>query len=169
VAQNDFGAIAPPRFSQTLGNNKGGRMLRPLFTALLLVMPVMALGQEMLCRPAAPVKPGVDDLSMNEAEFTFEKAEESVAFLRDDFSERLWGPEPVKDFKASSDHYISYMNSLRFIEGALLREHVLMLKAQASLLESSAPKSAETAKAQAIYSDALYDFCHFVKSAEYVD
>ena len=124
-------------------------MVRLFVAAMFLAMPLVASAQESLCPPREPVAPDADDPAMHEREFTRQKARESITFFREDFAKRIWGPEPVRDFSAWSGHYISYANSLRFIEGALLKEHALLLKAQAALAARVDPKGPEANKAKA--------------------
>ncbi len=144
-------------------------MVRPFVVAMFLAMPLIACAEESLCPPRGPVAPDADDYAMHEREFTVEHARESITFFREDFAKRIWGPEPVKDFSASSGHYISYANSLRFIEGALLKEHALLLKAQAALAARVAPRGTDAKKAKAAFDAARDTFCAFVASSNYVD
>ena len=144
-------------------------MVRLFVAAMFLAMPLVASAQESLCPPRDPVAPDADDPAMHEREFTLQKARESITFFREDFAKRIWGPEPVRDFSAWSGHYISYANSLRFIEGALLKEHALLLKAQAALAARVDPKGPEANKAKAAFDAARDTFCAFVASSKYVD
>ena len=87
---------------------------------LIILVGQQTLASDGLCPEKVPLQEGVDDLRMQEDKFTEERAMESVKFLQTDFSKRIWGADAIKDFSAWSGHYISYANSLRFIEGALL-------------------------------------------------
>ena len=108
-------------------------------------------------------------MRMQEDEFTLERALESVNFLQVDFSERIWGPEPVTDFSAWSGHYISYANSLKFIEGALLKQQVYLELARARGLSGDASNSAEKLRIEKNIDAAKKKFCDFLKAADYVD
>ena len=143
---------------------------RVLVTLLILLLATTAHAQQPLCPPrvAGPNGPA-GELVMQESDFTLEKAQEFVKFLRTDFAKRIWGPDPVKDFGAWSGHYISYANSLRFIEGALLREQALRFRAQSQLLTARLPSSKEAHAAQSSFEKAKQAFCAFVQNSIYVD
>jgi hypothetical protein len=118
-------------------------------------------------RQVGPNEP--EELLMHESDFSLEKARESVSFLRNDFAKRIWGEQRVQDFSSSSAHYISYMNSLRFIEGALLREEALHLRAHSELLAKTNPDSAEAKVASDAFLQAKAKFCDFINNSIYVD
>jgi hypothetical protein len=105
---------------------------------------------------------------MSEEDFAFDKAIESARFLRIDFSKRLWGPSSVADLGASSENYISYMNSLLLIEGALLKEEVLRLRAESARFFKQPESPAAKATAKAL-EEAKTRFCGFVAESMYVD
>lgn len=142
---------------------------RTVVTLVLLMLPAFAHAEQPLCPPRVVGANEPEGLVMREGDFTLEKAESSVVFLRTDFGRRILGPDAVKDFGASSEHYISYANSLRFIEGALLKEHALQLRAQAELLARDRPSSSEARAAQTDYESARKKFCTFVQNSAYVD
>jgi hypothetical protein len=139
--------------------------IRAVVTLLILALPVVAHAEQPLCPPRVVGPNEPEELLIHENDFSLEKAQNSVNFLRTDFAKRIWGPDAVKDFGASSEHYISYANSLRFIEGALLKERALHLRAQSQLL---AP-SGEARAAQSAYENAKKAFCTFVQNSIYVD
>jgi hypothetical protein len=116
-------------------------------------------------QPALPKEQ--DDLRMHEHEFTLKHAMESLQFLQNDFSARVFGPGPREDLRDDSSHYISYANSLRFIEGALLKQEALVEQARrdASPRASRGSQSAAGVRFEA----AKRRFCEFLRSAEYVD
>ena len=129
----------------------------------------LALAAEPLCTDPAPLPEGADDLRMHEEEFTLDHARNSIEFLRTEFAARIWGPDAVKDFDAWSGHYISYANSLKFIEGALLKQEALLQRFRAQELAAAVPDSEEVREAEQAARDAAERFCNLVESAEYVD
>ena len=141
-----------------------------VFTAFVLMLgSPLTLAAESFCPNRAPPPEGADDLRMQEDEFNLDHALNSVEFLRTEFAGRIWGPDAVKDFSAWSGHYISYANSLKFIEGALLKQEVLLQRALAQKLAATAPGSESAHEAESALGLATEKFCNFVKSAESVD
>jgi len=140
----------------------------------LVILLVALLGQQVLaadsiCPNHAPLQEGADDFRMQEDEFTQEHALKSVNFLQTDFSERIWGSDAVRDFSAWSGHYISYANSLKFIEGALLKQQVLLESALLRELSLVAPDSEEVIQSRENLKRTRELFCEFLSKSEYVD
>jgi hypothetical protein len=92
------------------------RAFRWGLAAVLLAAPLGAAAKP-LCPPFEPFEPG-DELRMLEGDFELERALGSLAFLRDEF---------IDSDRRSS---IGYENSLMRLEGALLHQHVLLLRAE---------------------------------------
>jgi len=145
------------------------RIIFVLLTLIVFLIPTSAFSEELLCSPrmVGPNEP--EELLMYETDFTIEKAHESINFLRNDFSKRIWGPEPVKDFSGWSEHYISYMNSLLFAEGTLLREEAFRHRLHVQLLSKQKPNSKEAKSAAVEFMKAKDRFCTFVESSIYVE
>ena len=142
--------------------------------SVFMVLLTMFFGQQTLasdglCPEKVPLQEGVDDLRMQEDKFTQEHALESVEFLQTDFSKRIFGADAVKDFRAWSGHYISYHNSLKFIEGALLKQQILLHRARLKELSVVAPDSSEAPQIKYNLEAATQRFCSFLSAAEYVD
>ena len=141
---------------------------------LLLALAPFLLGasspsSEILC-PGQPVLPKEqDDLRMHEREFTVKHAMESLQFLKNDFSSRLFGSGPQEDLRNDSSHYISYANSLRFIEGTLLKQQALIERARRDTLSARAASRSSQSDAGARFEAAKSRFCDFLRSAKYVD
>ena len=127
------------------------------------------LADERICPDRKQLPEGANDLRMQEHEFSVEHALEAVAFLQKDFSKRIWGENAVNDFSSWSGHYISYANSLKFIEGALLKQRVIMEQARLKEISDSAPNSKEIAETKANLESLTKQYCEFLASAEYVD
>lgn len=143
--------------------------IRTVVTLFLVALPVLTHAEQPLCPPRVVGPNGPEELLMHERDFTPEEAQNSVIFLRTDFAKRIWGPDAVKDLGASSEHYISYANSLRFIEGVLLKDRALHLRAQSQLLARDHPSSSEARAAHSAYENAKRTFCTFVQNSIYVD
>jgi len=139
------------------------------FSIAWVLVYTIALAEPPLCpeRVAGPNEP--EELLMHESDFTLEKALESIKFLNTDFSKRIWGPGAVKDFGAWSGHYISYANSLRFIEGALLRNEALRLRSRSRLLSEQKPESKEAKASVKAFQEAKAKFCNFAENSLYID
>ena len=141
-----------------------------IFIALLaLMISHQVFASDKLCPNRAPLQEGADDLRMQEDEFTDVSAMESMKFLQTDFSKRIGGTNAVKGFSAWSGHYISYANSLKFIEGTLLKQQVLLYRARLTELSIVTPESSEIPKIKSKLGVAVKSFCTFLDEAEYVD
>jgi len=106
---------------------------------------------------------------MNEDDFSVAQARRSLAFLRDDFSKRLWGDEAVSDLGAWSGHFIGYSNSLQIAEGTLLRQNALRLRSELSAAREAGRDEAKNASLQSRATAAVDEFCAFLREAWYVD
>ena len=124
---------------------------------------------EILCPRRSMLPKTQDDLRMSEGEFTLTHAIESLRFLQNDFSSRIFGPGPREDLRNDSSHYISYANSLRFIEGTLLKQQVLIERARKDALAARAASRSSQSDANTRFETARVRFCDFLRSAEYVD
>jgi hypothetical protein len=118
-------------------------------------------------RPALPKTQ--DDLRMSEGEFSLTHAMESLRFLQNDFSSRIFGPGPRDDLRDDSSHYISYANSLRFVEGTLLKQQALIERARRDTLAARAAPGSSQSEARSRFAAAKRRFCDFLRAAEYVD
>ena len=142
--------------------------LRILVLAATPVVSRTAIADPALCPKRAVGANEPTELLVDEGDFTLDKAIESVQFLRVDFSKRLWGPSSVADLSRSSENYISYTNSLLFIEGALLKQEALRLRAEANRFSNEADAPAAKAAGKA-FEQAKAKFCAFVAESMYVD
>jgi len=122
-----------------------------------------------LCPNSASLQEDADNLQMKEDEFSERRAMEAVKFLQTNFSKRIWGADAVKDLNARSGHYISYENSLKFIEGALLKQQIHLYRARLYELSITNPESPEIPKIKNTHAAALTSLCVFIGKAEYVD
>ena len=137
-----------------------------LFT---LMIGQQTFASDKLCPNRAPLQEGADDLRMQEDEFTEVRAMESVKFLQTDFSKKIWGANAVKDLSAWSGHYIGYANSLKIIEGTLLKQQVRLYRTQLNELAMTAPESSEIPNIKNKLGAAINSFCAFIDKVEYVD
>ena len=143
---------------------------RNILVVLICCYPTSVVFADSLLCPTRVVIPNEpEEFIMYENNFSLDKGLESVDFLRTDFSKRIWGSNPTTDFNAWSGHYISYMNSLRFMEGALLKETALRLRLKSQLLSIQSTGSLDSKAAKKDFEDAKEKFCHFVKNSLYVD
>lgn len=131
-----------------------------LAVALCPVWETSAHAGSRLCPPPPPVKEGEDDLRMKEEEFNAEHIAKSLSYLQNDIPNDLQDNDSKKIIArlGSSEFWISYDNSLRFIEGYMLKQAALLQIAQ-----SRGPKKTKQKD------DAVKRFCDFLGSAEYTD
>jgi hypothetical protein len=123
-------------------------------TFLLLFLAWPAFGDERLC--AAPAKPtaGEDDLRMTEGEFTLQKYQESLTYLRKELPARLHALPSGSDPEQIDGFWLSYFNSLTFVEGYTLKTSALLERSR------SGGKSGGPAERR---------FCAWLKKQQYVD
>lgn len=140
-----------------------------LFAFLLALTTHSVLANESICLNREPLPEGADDFRMQEYEFSLERGLKSVSFLQNDFSKRIWGPEAVNDFSAWSGHYIGYANSLKLIEGTLLKQQVMIGRLRLKELTNVSPDSGEIDKARTNLERLMKQFCKFLDSSGYVD
>jgi hypothetical protein len=97
---------------------------------------------------------------MKEEEFNAKHAATALSYLQKDIPGELQGKDSKRIMArlGSSEFWISYDNSLRFIEGYLLK--------QAALLQISQSRGLKKTKQN---DDAVKRFCDFLGSAEYTD
>ena len=144
-----------------------------LCVACFLIFTVPVFSEEMLCPPPKPLQEGQDDLRMFEKAFTLSHANSSIGYLRDDFYRIIRELQKKKGRPYHEQVNISYPNSLTFIEGTLIKQDALLLKAKAELAEekfkngTTSEKKAAMARQQ--YEGARKIFCLFIKRLEYVD
>src|SRR5262245_41530191 len=129
---------------------------------LILSILIMGLGVafgdsgENLCQTPQSLPPDVDDLRMVEGDFTVERCTAALEYLRKEIPRRLIdAPDRVKALD-SSEFWISYGNSLKVIEGFMLRQDAL----HAIELNKKSPRSSLPAVAR---------FCEFLAQATYED
>ena len=156
----------------TEGTHTLGGIVRRISILIALVPFLLGASppsSNILCprQPALPTEQ--DDLRMHEHEFTLKHAMESLQFLQNDFSARVFGPGPREDLRDNSSHYISYANSLRFIEGALLKQEALVEQARRDTLSVKSASRGSQSAAVVRFEAAKRRFREFLRSAEYVD
>ena len=95
---------------------------------------------------------GTGELMILEHEFTQRQYIDSLYYLQNEFSRRLLAFGRVSEFEHNTEFWISYYNSLKFIEGYMLRQ-----AAQAEV-------SAHSKKGEA-----TDRFCRFLQKARYED
>jgi len=140
---------------------------------LLVALALFLLGassptSDFLCPEQAKLPKDQDDSRMHEREFTLDHAIESLEFLQNDFSSRIFSPGP-KELRNDSSNYISYANSLKIIEGALLKQQALLERSRRDTLSARAASRSSQSDAGVRFAAAKKRFCEFVQSAEYVD
>jgi hypothetical protein len=128
-------------------------MLRGAVVILLAAVAVSGASEpgETLCPPPPPLRPEVDDLRMREGDFTAERYTDALKYLQSEVPKRLLDASDAADVINGSAFWISYANSLRVIEGYVLRREAL----HSILRGDDGPQ--------------LERFCRFLSEAEYTD
>ncbi len=117
-----------------------------VITLITLAFSGSVVANEALC-PRLPVLPNdVDDLRMSEADCNADQYADSLSFLRSKFPKKIRSVKEIKEVTWSHEFWISYFNSLKFIEGYVLK--------QKAIQKGGAAKKA---------------FCKFMSQANYVD
>ena len=111
-----------------------------------------AVAEGPICSQLPPLPAGADDLRIKEHEITKSKYSESLDFIRNEFPRRLLSYEKISEYEQNTEFWLSYYNSLKFIEGYVLK--------QAAEQEIQIKKQKGKAAAE---------FCSFLKEAMYVD
>jgi hypothetical protein len=125
-----------------------------LLTLVCLVAATSALGAEHLCPTLTPLPAGSDDLRITEDEISPAKYRESLKYLRTEFPKRLRALSVGADADTTEGFWLSYFNSLTFIEGYTLKTAALLERAQ-SPSKTDGP--------------AQVHFCAWLQKQKYVD
>jgi hypothetical protein len=128
------------------------RRIVPTLTLLLATSPTF--GVEHLCPPPAPLPEGRDDFRIKEDEITAKNYRESMDYLRKELPKRIQALPPGSNVDAIEGFWLSYSNSLSFIEGHALKT--------AALLERARRPGKTNGPAER-------RFCAWLQKAEYVD
>lgn len=119
----------------------------------------IASAEERLCPSSPSLPPDVDDHRMTEDQFTLEHFQSSLSYFQNDLAKELVKTKRTEDVINKEAFWITYENSLRFIEGYALK--------QAALLERTQVTPGSTAKKWR--GPAVQRFCEFVSKAQYLD
>lgn len=107
--------------------------MRKVFTlgliSLLFCCP-SASAESSLCPPLKPLPPEVDDLRVNESEFTHQHFENAFSFFREDLPKRFKEAKTTEELTDREGFWIGYDNSLSLIEGYVLKQAALLERAQ---------------------------------------
>ena len=145
------------------------------FLAIFLLLLPLQLSAETLCSE--------DDediqLLIGESEFTLERAESSIIYLREGLpkiiaenhamlTKRVLSGEKLNESDLfmqnvlhSEHYYLSYPNSVSIVRGTLLKQNAMILKYKYMHSQKKADQEA--------MERALNEFCEYASSATYVD
>jgi hypothetical protein len=123
---------------------------------LSLIVVLAALGShasaaDSMCPPPPPIPKDADDHRMPESVFTQEEYDSALHALKN-FPSRIIDASDLQRTVNSSETWIGYANSLRIVEGWVLKQAAL--------------REIESGKANG---PAVKGFCTFVATAEYSD
>lgn len=110
-----------------------------------------------------------DDFIMHEREFTDDAAINSVSIIRSRIYELLEKEKSTKDILDSPQFYITFPNSLKKIEGTLLKQKAVIAQKEYDLLKTRKSDDAKLREAKSNFEKAKREFCTFLESAIYVD
>jgi len=121
-------------------------MRKLIITLAFALHPALVTGEESLCTSIVTNNSEEDILKISEHEFTKEKYLESLHYFQIKLPKRLHGINNTRVLTRSSEFWIDYRNSLKFIEGYHLKQEAIH----------------KAGKAKKV-------FCDFINNAEYVD
>jgi len=139
-------------------------------TGWLLLLMLAAPLQGQLC----PTDTGANDnLRMREAAFTREGAERALAYFKTTLPALMAEMKDLQRLQATDRYYISYPNTLRILEGWLLKQDALVARDSLALLQAR-QKTGDASAEEVVRARAQFDtrkqrFCTFVANAHYVD
>jgi hypothetical protein len=122
-----------------------------VLTTALVLLGSQANAARSLCPTLPPLAEGADDLRMPESAFTQEKFDAALHALKN-FPRRIIDAPDLQRTINSSETWIGYSNSLRIVEGWILKQAAL--------------HDVESGRAEG---SAVKRFCNFVAAAEYAD
>jgi len=136
--------------------------LRKIFLTVTICLSTVTGAQAgpKICPPPAHLVEGQDDLRMKEEDFTAERFASSLSILETDIPKELQDKDTKKVLARldSSEFWIGYSNSLKFIRGYMLKQAALLPITQARLTKKTKQRD-----------EAIKAFCNFVGSADYSD
>ena len=139
-------------------------------TAWLALLLATSPLQAQLC-PADTGSKG--NLRMGEEAFTREAAERALGYFKTNLPQLMTEFKDFQRLQSVDRYYISYPNTLRILEGWMLKQDVLVARDTLELLQarrkSGDASSDDVARAQGQYETRRQRFCAFVANAYYVD
>jgi len=113
------------------------------------------------------------DLRMGEEAFTREGAERALAYFKTTLPQLMVEFKEFARLQSVDRYYISYPNTLRILEGWMLKQDALGARDSLALLEarqrSRGASPEDVTRARARYESRRRRFCAFVAAAHYVD
>ena len=128
---------------------------RFLLALSFLVVGSSALGEERLCPPPADPVEGSDDLRIKEGDITLQHYRDSMRYLRSELPRRVDALPPGSNVDTIEGFWLSYFNSLSYVEGYTLKTAALLERARRPGKKTNGP--------------AEQRFCAWLKKAEYSD
>jgi len=142
-------------------------MRNPLWLSLLVATTPL---DAQLCPADTGQK---DNLRMSEAVFTRDAAERALGYFRTTLPQLMGEFKDFQRLQSVDRYYISYPNTLRILDGWMLKQDALVARDSAVLVEARRKNGdasdAEVARARAQYESRRQRFCAFVAKASYVD
>lgn len=125
---------------------------------------------EKLCPPPIALPEGADDLRMNENDFSFERAKNSVKWLEEDIWQVIESKKTTDQLLMSTEQFgIPLPNSVSRVKGTLYKQRVLIEQKNLEILKLKNAGPKEIKKAHNRFNKAKHEFCKLLEKAEYVD
>jgi len=128
------------------------------------------MAAEKLCPPPSSLPEGADDLRMNENDFLFSKAKNSIMWLEVDIWEVIRSKKTTDQLLDSTEQFgIPLPNSVSRVKGVLYKQKALIEQKNLEILQLKKATPKEIKKAKERFDIAKQEFCSILEKAEYVD
>lgn len=143
--------------------------MRNLFLIILLIASPH-LRAENICSPSSSLPEGADDLRMNENDFSFSKAKNSVKWLEKDIWKVIKSKKTTNQLLMSTEQFgIPLPNSVSRVKGTLYKQKALLENKNLEILKLKKATPKEIKAAQKRFNLAKQEFCKLLERSEYVD
>ena len=125
---------------------------------------------EKLCPLPATLPEGADDLRMNENDFSFQRAKNSVRWLEEDIWQVIESKKTTEQLLMSTEQFgIPLPNSVSRVKGTLYKQRALLEKNNLEILKLKEAATKEIKIAQKRFNIAKQEFCKLLEMTDYVD
>ena len=144
--------------------------MRNLCLIVLLIASPYLTAAESLCPPPSSLPEGADDLRMNENDFSFERAKNSVKWLEKDIWKIIRSKKTTSELLMYTEQFgIPLPNSVSRVKGTLYKQRALLEQKNLEILKLKKATPKEINETQKRFNIAKQEFCKLLEKAEYVD